>query len=122
MSRDKKSPYGNKVDWSKADLQALLDKTEGWGLDNRGVYSPLACELHIGWGASTGRGATLVYEREGVMVVETTFAIPKGEHVRVDRFQFGSTRSTWCIVIDGREGFRAEDRDNGIFVHWLHVR
>ena len=122
MSRDNKSPYGNKVDLSKADLQALLDKTEGWGLDNRGVYSPLACELHIGWGASTGRGATLVYEREGVIVVETTFAIPKGEHVRVDRFQFGSTRSTWCIVIDGREGFRAEDRDNGIFVHWLHVR
>lgn len=122
MSRDNKSPYGNNVDWSKADLQALLDKTEGWGLDNRGVYSPLACELHIGWGASTGRGATLVYEREGVMVVETTFALPKGEHVRVDRFQYGSARSTWCIVVDGREGFRAEDRSNGTFVHWLHVR
>lgn len=122
MSRDKKSPYGNSVDWNNADLKALLDKTEGWGLDNRGVYSPVACELHIGWGASTGRSATLVYEREGVMVVETTFIIPQGEHVRVDRLQYGTPRSTWGTVIEGREGFRAEDRANGIYVYWLHVR
>ncbi|BFI95312.1 MAG: hypothetical protein RSP_08220 [Rhodanobacter sp.] len=122
MSKDNKQPYGNNVDWSNVDLQALLDKTEGWGLDNRGVYSPVACELHVGWGASTGRKATLVYEREGVMVVETTFILPKGEHVRVDRFLGGAPRSTWSVVVDGREGFRTEDRANGIYVHWLHVR
>jgi len=25
-------------------------------------------------------------------------------------------------VVDGREGFRAEDRANGVHVHWVHVR
>jgi len=55
-------------------------------------------------------------------VVETRFAIPKGEHVRVDRVQAGAMRSSWGIVADGREGFRAEDRANGIHVHWVHLR
>ncbi|MEW9624017.1 hypothetical protein [Rhodanobacter geophilus] len=122
MSHYSKPPSGNIVDWSHPDLQLLLSKTEGWSLDNRGVHAPLACELHIGWGAGVGRAATLVYQREGVMVVETRFAIPKGEHVRVDRIQAGAARSSWGIVVDGREGVRAEDRANGVHVHWVHMR
>jgi hypothetical protein len=103
-------------------LQKLLEKTSGWGLDNRGVYSPVACEVHVGWGAGAGRLATLVYEREGVMVVETAFAIPRGENVRVDRVAAGAMRSTWGVVADGREGDRAVERTTGIWVHWIHVR
>ena len=34
----------------------------------------------------------------------------------------GAMRSSWGIVMDGREGFRAEDRASGIHVHWVHVR
>lgn len=122
MSYDSKPPSGHNVDWNHPELQSLLTRSAGWSLDNRGVYSPVACELHIGWGASVGRSATLVYERAGVLVVETRFLIPKGEHVRVDRLQSGAMRSTWGTVMDGREGFRAEDRANGVYVHWLHAR
>lgn len=113
---------GNSVDWSDPDLQSLLSKTEGWSLDNRGVFSPVACELHVGWGATAGKPATLVFERNNVMVVEANFIVPKGEQVRVDRVQVGALRSSWGIVVDGREGHRAEDRAKGIHVYWVHVR
>lgn len=122
MSHPSKPPSGNVVDWNNPDLQSLLSKTEGWSLDKRGVYTPTACELHVGWGAGTGRPATLVYERDVVLVVETRFAIPKGEHVRVDRLRSGTMSSTWGIVAEGREGFRDEDRVNGVYVHWVHTR
>lgn len=120
MSHRLKPTSGNNVDWSNPELQKLLDKTQGWGLDNRGVYSPVACELFVGWGAGAGRLATLVYERDRLMVVETRFIIPKGEHVRVNRIVGGTLSSTWGVVADGREGFRADDRANGIYVHWIH--
>ena len=113
---------GNRVDWSDPTLQSLLSKTEGWSLDNRGVFSPVPCELHVGWGAGAGKSATLVFERDGVMVVEATFLIPQGEQVRVDRTQAGALRSSWGTVVEGRDGNRAQDRANGIRVYWIHVR
>lgn len=122
MNHLSKPASNHVVDWDSPDLKKLLDKTAGWGLDNRGVYSPVACELQVGWGAGVGRAATLVYERDGVMVVETDFAIPRGEHVRVDRFQAGAMRSSWGLVADGRAGHRDEDRANGVYVHWIHLR
>lgn len=116
-------PASNQVvNWDSPDLKKLLDKTASWGLDNRGVYAPTACEMHVGWGAGAGRFATLVYEREGVMVVETDFDLPQGEHVRVDRIQAGALRSSWGIVVDGRAGQRDADRAGGIRVHWIHLR
>ncbi|HEY9131344.1 MAG TPA: hypothetical protein VIM98_06265 [Dyella sp.] len=122
FSKPPSGPQGNTVDWSEPSLEALLRKTEGWSLDNRGVFSPIPCELHVGWGASAGKSATLVFEREGVMVVEACFPIPKGEQVRVDRVQVGALRSTWGIVVEGRVGFREEDRVAGIHVYWIHTR
>jgi len=110
------------VDWNDPQLQSLLDKTEGWSLDNRGVFSPVPCELHIGWGAGAVRSATLVYERAGVMVVEANFIIHAGEQVRVDRMLAGALRSSWGTVAEGRDGHRAEDRVQGIRVYWVHVR
>jgi hypothetical protein len=76
----------------------------------------------MGWGAGAGKPATLVFERDGVMVVEATFLIPQGEHVRVDRVQAGAMRSSWGTVVEGRAGNRAQDRANGIRVYWIHVR
>lgn len=122
MSRMRTPTPRNIVDWSNPDLQKLLAKTTDWGLDNRGVYAPVACELHVGWGAGAGRDATLVYEHDGVLVVETTFAIPQGENVRVDRIRGGALRSTWGVVADGRQGNRVEDQANGTWVHWIHPR
>lgn len=122
MNHHAKPPSGNTVDWSHPELQSLLGKTEGWSLDNRGVFSPVPCELHIGWGAGAVRGATLVFERDGVMVIEANFLIQVGEKLRVDRIVLGSLRSNWGTVAEGREGHRTEDRANGTRVYWVHVR
>ena len=62
------------------------------------------------------------YEQSGVFVVATQAIIPKGEQVRVDRVQGGILRSSWGVVVDGREGRRDEDRAQGIHVYWVHTR
>lgn len=122
MNQYDKPPSANIVDWDDPQLQKLLSKTEGWSLDNRGVFSPVPCELHVGWGAGAGRPARLVYEQPGVVVVATQTIIPKGEQVRVDRVQGGTLRSTWGVVVDGREGRREEDRARDIQIYWVHIR
>ena len=111
----------HEVDWDDPHLQSLLSKTESWKLDNRGAFTAVNVQIHVGWGASTGRHALLVWESDQVMVLETRFLIPQGEQVRVDRIQAGVARVAWATVIEGREGFREEDRKNGIYVHWLHA-
>jgi hypothetical protein len=122
MNHHPKRPSGHTVDWNDPQLQSLLDKTDGWSLDNRGVFSPVPCELHIGWGAGAVRGATLVFEQNGVMVIEANFSIQVGEKLRIDRLVLGALRSNWGTVAEGRDGHRAEDRANGIRVYWVHVR
>ncbi|WP_449423350.1 hypothetical protein [Rhodanobacter lindaniclasticus] len=122
MNHHAKPRSGNTVDWNDPQLQSLLDKTEGWSLDNRGVFSPVPCELHIGWGAGAVRGATLVFERAGVMVIEANFLIHVGEKLRIDRLVLGALRSHWGTVAEARDGHRAEDRAHGIRVYWVHVR
>ncbi|WP_243050524.1 hypothetical protein [Dyella sp. RRB7] len=122
MTGNKPHSKGNSVDWSDPRLQSLLRRTENWKLDNRGTYVPKNVQVHLGWGASTGRPAILVWERDQVMMLETRFPIPLGEQVRVDEAQGESLRSVWGIVAEGREGFRAEDRANGVHLHWLHLR
>jgi len=112
----------NQVNWNDPHLQSLLSKTESWKLDNRGAFSSQPVQLHVGWGANSGRYAVLVWESDQLLVVETNFAIPKGEHVRVDRAVGEGLRTVWGIVADGRQGYREEDRENGVYVHWLHVR
>lgn len=112
----------NQVDWSDPHLESLLRKTESWKLDNRGGFPAVDVHVHVGWGASSGRKAVLVWENDQVMVLETRFSIPRGEQVRVDRIYGDGLRTLWGIVAEGREGFREDDRKNGVYVHWLHVR
>lgn len=112
----------NRVDWSDPQLESLLRKTESWKLDNRNVYPEQEVEIHIGWAAAVGRPALLVWERDQAMVLATTFPLPHGEHVRVDSHLGEGVRTVWGMVVEGREGHRAEDRANGIHVYWLHVR
>lgn len=122
MNAHKSQVKGSPVDWNDPRLQALLQRSESWKLDNRGTYMPKDVQIHLGWGANTGRPAILVWERDQVMMLETRFPIPMGEQVRVDEAQGEKLRSVWGIVVEGREGFRAEDRENGIHLHWLHLR
>lgn len=111
----------NQVDWADPRLEALLRKTEDWKLDNRGAFPAQAVQVHVGWGAGAPRAATLVWEADKVMVLETRFLLPKGENVRVDRAGGTGPRTVWAVIADGREGFRDEDKENGIYVHWLHL-
>ena len=122
MTTHKPHSKGHRVDWNDPRLQALLRKSEHWKLDNRGTYEPRDVQIHLGWGATAGRSAVLVWERDQVMMLETRFPISLGEHVRVDEAKGESLRSIWGIVAEGREGFRSEDRENGIHLHWLHLR
>ncbi|WP_243042100.1 hypothetical protein [Dyella sedimenti] len=118
----RKPHTNNRVDWNDPRLQALLRRSEEWKLDNRGTYEPRDVQVHLGWGATTARPAVLVWERDQVMMLETRFPIPMGEHVRVDVPKGDGMRSLWGIVAESREGFRAEDRANGVHLHWLHLR
>jgi hypothetical protein len=111
----------NQVDWTDPRLEALLRKTEEWRLDNRGAFPVQEVQVQVGWGAGTPRVANLVWEADKVMVLETQYWIPQGEHVRVDRQSDAGLRTVWAVVAEGREGFRAEDKQNGIYVHWLHL-
>lgn len=115
-------PSNQEVDWDNPHLQSLLKKTESWTLDNRGSFAAVDVQIHMGWGASSGHRAVLVWESDQVMVLETHFLIPQGEQVRVDRVQGGASRTGWGTVIEGRQGFREEDRKNNVYVHWLHMR
>lgn len=122
MNAHNSQAKGNRVDWNDPRLQELLRRSENWKLDNRGTYEPKDVQLYLGWGASSGRPAVLVWEREQVMMLETRYAMTVGEHVRVDEPRGESMRSVWGVVVEGREGFRAEDRAMGIHLHWLHLR
>jgi hypothetical protein len=112
----------NRVDWSDPHLESLLQKTESWKLDNRGNFPPEEVQIHVGWAATVGKPALLVWERDQAMVLETRFTLQEGEHIRVDSHQGESIRTVWGVVIEGREGNRAEDQANGVHVYWLHVR
>jgi hypothetical protein len=108
------------IDWDAAELRTLLEKIDGWKLDNRALRDPVPCELFLGWGAGDGKPATLVYESDGVMVVEAPWILPRGESVRTDYVQAGARRCRWGVVAEGRPGRRAEDSDHGTHVYWIH--
>lgn len=109
------------VDWNDPELASLLTRSKGWQLDNRGGYASQNVEVFIGWSAATGRPAALVWERDQSAVIATDFPIGQGEHVRVERQAGGSLRTVFGVVIDGREGFREDDRKRGIRLYWLRV-
>ena len=122
MTHGIKPPSRHKVNWEDPDLMSLLDKTDGWSLDNRGVFEPVACELFVGWRAGGTRSATLVFKHNDVLVIEAAFIIPQGENVRIDYLQAEVPRSRWGVVAEGRDGHRAEDHVNNIRVYWVHMR
>ena len=110
------------VDWNDPHLQSLLQKTEHWRLDNRGAFSAQEVRIFIGLSDEAGQPGYLVWESDQVLVLETLFSIRKGEVVRVDRSGSGASRTSWGVIVEGREGHREEDRQLGVHVHWLHMK
>lgn len=110
----------NPVDWDDPELQKLLGKTAGWGLDNREIHPRQPVQIQVGWKAASGNPATLVWTKDQVMVLEVDFEIPSGEFVRIDEHYGAGVRSVWGVVVEGRPGKRDDDRRNGVNIYWLH--
>jgi hypothetical protein len=109
------------VNWSDPELASLLNRSDGWQLDNRGGYAPQNVDVFAGWSSATGRPATLVWERGQSAVVAAAFPIGQGEHVRIERHMDGNVRILFGVVIEGREGFREDDVQRGIRLYWLRI-
>ena len=113
------------VDWSDPGLDALLQKVDGWRLDNRSDHPPQEVQIHIssGWTANSvvSKPAQLVSMDEQTMVVVTRFLVPQGDHVRVDSQHADGTRTVWGWMVEGREGSRVGDREHGLFLSKLRI-
>ena len=123
MARDRDFPEQRpvKVDWSDPELQSLLSKTEHWQLDKRRSFSSQEVRIHLRWDAGTSREARIVDRREAVIVLLTTFPLPAGEQVRVDRPRDDPGTPLWGVVIQSRPGTRAEDLAQGAHLHWVRL-
>lgn len=113
------------VDWSDPHLESLLQKADGWRLDNRNGQPPQEVQIHVksGWTASSviSKPALVVSRDEQTMVLVTRFPVSQGEHVRVDSQHEDGTHTVWGWMLEGREGHRVEDREQGLFLNWLRI-
>jgi hypothetical protein len=114
-------PNRRSIDWDAPELKALLQRSEQWQIDKRGVHDSLEVHLHIGTGAAPARVAVLVYERGKELVFETDFPITQGEHVRIDKPVGDQVRHIWGRVVESRAGRREQDIAAGVHVHWVHL-
>ncbi|GAB3784602.1 hypothetical protein [Dyella agri] len=113
------------VDWNDPHLSSLLEKADGWHLENRGQFPPQEVQIHIntGWATTNTvcKPALVVAKHEGTMVLVTRFPVPLGERLRVDSPRDDGTQVAWGIVTEEREGHRVEDRECGLFLNWLRL-
>ncbi|HWX67679.1 MAG TPA: hypothetical protein VNZ27_14770 [Rhodanobacter sp.] len=113
------------VDWNDPRLDTLLQKVDGWKLDNRNGQPQREVQIQVssGWTASSvvSKPALLVSKDEETIVLATRFQVPHGERIRVDSQHEDGTRTVWGTMVEGREGYRVEDRENGLFLNWLRI-
>lgn len=114
------------VDWSKPHLNELLNKVDGWNIDNRSDLQPQEVQIRVacGWNASeVSKPALLVFsDIDGSMVLATAFPLPRGGDVSVSSPSGGGTQTRWGVVVDEREGHRAGDQEQAVFLNWLRPR
>ncbi|AIF48791.1 hypothetical protein [Dyella japonica] len=113
------------VDWEDPRLTSLLSKIDGWNIDNRNHVRPQEVLIRVtcGWSASdASKPALLISEADGVMVLGTYFPLPHGEEVQVQRQNGAEVRTCRGVVVEEREGHRAEDREQHIYLNWLRIR
>jgi len=113
--------HANAVDWSDPRLKSLLDKVEGWALDNRGIHTAKPVKIHIGMGASGYKKAELVFRQGKVAIITASFQISAGECVQIDDNSSGAMRTYYGVVAEERPGQRVEDHESGVHVHWVHI-
>jgi len=113
------------VDWNAPNLDALLQKVDGWKLDNRSDRPPQEVQIHVssGWTANSvvSKPAQLVSMDEQSMVLLTLFPVPQGDRVRVDSQHADGMHTIWGRIVEGREGSRVEDREHGLFLNRLRI-
>ena len=113
------------VDWNDPNLDALLQKVDGWRLDNRSDQPPQEVQIHVssGWTANSvvSKPAQLISMDERTMVLVTRFPVPQGDHVRVDSQRADGMHTVWGWIVEGREGYRVEDREHGLFLNKLRI-
>lgn len=113
------------VDWNDPHLSDLLKKADSWSIDNRNPVPAQDVQIRIacGWNANNvSKPALLISESDGVMVLITHFPLPHGEEVQVNSQTGNISRTRMGRVIEEREGHRAGDQQQGIFLSWLRVR
>jgi len=113
------------VDWNDPQLSDLLKKVDSWNIDNRSHLPPQEVQIRVtcGWNASNiSKPALLISELDGMMVLATSFPLPHGEEVQVNSQAGGSSRTRWGVVTEEREGHRATDRGQSLFLNWLRLR
>lgn len=113
------------VDWSDPRLNALLKKTDGLSIDNRnGVPgTPISIRIASGWESSaTDKPALLVSDVGSTLVIVTRFPLPHGGDVQVMGIPGAGPDARWAMVKEEREGLRAEDKQDGLFLSWLQPR
>ncbi len=93
------------VDWSDPNLDALLQKVDGWKLDNRSSHAPQEVQIHVssGWtaGSVVSKSAQLISMDGQTMVPATRFPVANGEHVRVDTRDAHGTHTVWTWMMKG---------------------
>lgn len=127
MAHDKSRSSVNvgAVDWNDPNLGALLQKVDGWSLDQRSSEAPLAVTMHLSSGFTAdsvvSKPAHLLALGEQGMVLLTGFPLPAGERVRVDCPRDGATHAVWGLVTESREGGRGDDKAKMLFLHRLRL-
>lgn len=113
------------VDWSTPRLNELLQKVDGWSIDHRNQFTPQPVQIRIACGCDTSpavKPAWLVANMNGILVLSTPFPLPLGGDVQVIGLPGTGPAVRWAVVTDEREGARAEDRGQGVFLNWLRPR
>lgn len=111
----------NHVDWSDPHLQALLKKSEGWKVDNRGSFVSKNVTVHLNGSTSVAKHGKLVRTQNDVVVLETSFPIGINELLRIDWPYGVGFKIQWVQVIKSRTAQRRDDHDKGVHIHWLRA-
>lgn len=113
------------VDWNDPKLNDLLKKVDNWNIEHRSQLPSQDVQIRVacGWNTSAvNKPALLISELDDVMVLATRFPLPHGEEVQVTSQTGGHSRMSWGVVVEEREGHRAADREQGLFLSWLRLR
>lgn len=106
----------------KLDVKSLLDKVSDWQIDQRGAHAPQPVAIYLGWNASSGREAQMLLEVDNRATLQTSYELPAGEPVRIERNAGSLSRSVWGTVEAARPGRRTGEAETGIWIISVSLR